>query len=149
MRTVHDILMRKMNKEIWSINPKAMVFEALALMGQKEVGALVVKDDAGKVVGIISERDYARKVILKGKASKETAVQEIMTPIADMFVVKPENTVEECMVIMTGKKVRHLPVFKDNGFVGLVSIGDVVKSIIAEQEMLIEQLSEYIAGKYI
>jgi CBS domain-containing protein len=149
MRTVHDILMRKLNKEIWSIHPKAMVFEALALMGQKEVGALVVKDDADKVVGIISERDYARKVILRGKASKETAVEEIMTPIADMFVVKPENTVEECMVIMTGKKVRHLPVFKDNGFVGVISIGDVVKSIIAEQEMLIEQLSDYIAGKYI
>ncbi len=149
MRTVHDILMRKVNKEIWSISPKATVFDALALMGQKEVGALVVKDDAGKVVGIISERDYARKVILKGKASKETAVEEIMTPVADMFVVKPENTVEECMVIMTGKKVRHLPVFKDNGFVGIISIGDVVKSIIADQEMLIEQLSEYIAGKYI
>ncbi len=149
MRTVHDILMRKVNKEIWSIGPKAMVFDALALMGQKEVGALVVKDDAGKVVGIVSERDYARKVILKGKASKETAVEEIMTPIADMFVVKPENTVEECMVIMTGKKVRHLPAFKNSEFVGIVSIGDVVKSIIAEQEMLIEQLSDYIAGKYI
>lgn len=149
MRTVHDILMRKVNKEIWSIGPKAMVFDALALMGEKEVGALVVKDDAGKVVGIVSERDYARKVILKGKASKETAVEEIMTPIADMFVVKPENTVEECMVIMTGKKVRHLPVFRNSEFVGIVSIGDVVKSIIAEQEMLIEQLSDYIAGKYI
>lgn len=149
MRTVHDILMRKVNKEIWSIGPKAMVFDALAVMGQKEVGALVVKDDADKVVGIVSERDYARKVILKGKASKETAVEEIMTPIADMFVVKPENTVEECMVIMTGKKVRHLPVFKNSEFVGVVSIGDVVKSIIAEQEMLIEQLSDYIAGKYI
>ncbi len=149
MRTVHDILLRKVNKEIWSISPKATVFDALALMGQKEIGALVVKDEAGKVVGIISERDYARKVILKGKASKETAVEEIMTPSTEMYTVRPENTVQECMVLITGKKVRHLPVFKDNQFVGVVSIGDVVKSIIAEQETLIEQLSNYIAGKYV
>jgi len=98
--------------------------------------------------GIFSERDYARKVILKGKSSKETKVEEIMTPASEMFAVKPENSVEECMILMTGKHVRHLPVFEKNKFICVVSIGDVVKSIISEQEALIEQLSGYIAGKY-
>jgi CBS domain-containing protein len=148
MNTVRDMLKNK-QKEIWFISPKAMVFEALSLMGEKEVGALMVIDDAGKVVGIISERDYARKVILKGKTSRETPVEEIMTPAGQMFTVKPENTVEECMVLITGKKVRHLPVFDGDAFAGVISIGDVVKSIISEQERLIEHLSNYIAGKYV
>jgi CBS domain-containing protein len=147
MKSVKEIL-RDKTKEVWSILPYASVYDALKLMGEKQIGALMVIDDHAKVAGIISERDYARKVILKGKTSKETKVEEIMTPASEMYVVKPSNSVEECMILMTGKHVRHLPVFDNNQFVGVVSIGDVVKSIIAEQGVLIEQLSNYIAGKY-
>jgi CBS domain-containing protein len=148
MRIVRDMLRNK-KADIHSIGPKATVFEALTLMGQKEVGALMVMDEASNVVGIVSERDYARKIALLGKTSKETAVEDIMTPVADIYKVKPETTVEDCMVLITAKKVRHLPVFEGGNFIGLVSIGDVVKSIIAEQETLIEHLSNYIAGKYV
>ncbi len=147
MKSVREVLKTK-TKEVWSILPYATVFDALKLMGEKKIGALMVIDDHGKVAGIISERDYARKVILKGKASKETKVEEIMTPASEMFAVKPDNSVEECMILMTGKHVRHLPVFEKDKFIGVVSIGDVVKSIISEQEALIEHLSGYIAGKY-
>jgi CBS domain-containing protein len=147
MKSVREVLKTK-TKEVWSILPYATVFDALKLMGEKKIGALMVIDDKGKVAGIISERDYARKVILKGKASKDTRVEEIMTPASEMFAVKPENSVEECMILMTGKHVRHLPVFEKDKFIGVVSIGDVVKSIISEQEALIEHLSGYIAGKY-
>jgi CBS domain-containing protein len=147
MKNVKEVLKAK-TKEVWSISPYAPVFDALKLMGEKQIGALMVMDDRGKVAGIISERDYARKVILKGKTSKETKVEEIMTPASEMFAVKPDNTVEECMILMTGKHVRHLPVFENNQFVGVVSIGDAVKSIISEQGALIEHLSNYIAGKY-
>jgi len=145
MKTVKDILKTK-RKEVWFVAPDATVFDALKLMGEKEIGALMVME-AGKAVGIVSERDYARKVILKGRSSKETLVKEIMT--SHMFSVKPENTVEECMVLITAKRVRHLPVFDKDTFIGVVSIGDVVKSIISEQERLIAQLSDYIAGKYV
>ena len=148
MKTVKDILKNKNQKEVWSVQPKATVFEALSLMGEREIGALMVIDEKGKVAGIISERDYARKVILKGKASRETAVKEIMTPADQMYTVKPETTVDDCMVLITGKHIRHIPVFDNEKFVGVISIGDIVKSIIAEQEMLIEHLSNYIAGKY-
>ncbi len=148
MKTVKDIVKNKNQKEVWSILPKATVFEALALMGEKEIGALMVIDEKGKVAGIISERDYARKVILKGKASRETAVKEIMTPADQMYTVKLETSVDDCMVLITGKHIRHIPVFDNEKFVGVISIGDIVKSIIAEQETLIEHLSNYIAGKY-
>jgi CBS domain-containing protein len=148
MKTVKDILKNKNQKEVWSVQPKATVFEALALMGEKEIGALMVIDEKGKVAGIISERDYARKVILKGKASRETPVKDIMTPADQMYTVKPETSVGDCMVLITGKHIRHIPVFDNEKFVGVISIGDIVKSIIAEQETLIEQLSNYIAGKY-
>ena len=147
MKSVREVLKVK-QKEVWSILPFAAVYDALKLMGEKQIGALMVIDDHGKVAGIISERDYARKVILKGKTSKETKVEEIMTPASEMYSVKPDNSVEECMILMTGKHVRHLPVFEKDKFIGVVSIGDVVKSIIAEQETLIEHLSSYIAGKY-
>jgi CBS domain-containing protein len=148
MKTVKDILKTK-SKEVFSVTPKAMVFEALTMMGAKEIGALMVIDENQKVVGIISERDYARKVILKGKTSRETPVEEIMTPVDNMFTVKPETTVQDAMVLITGKRIRHLPVFDGGKFLGLVSIGDLVKSIISEQELLIEHLSNYIAGKYV
>lgn len=145
--TVRDLLKSK-KPDVWTIGPKARVFDALVLMDQKEVGALMV-EDKGEIVGIITERDYARKVSLKGKTSKDALVEEVMTPASDMYRVKPETTVEDCMVLITGKKIRHLPVYEDSKFVGIVSIGDVLKSIISEQETLIEHLSNYIAGKYV
>lgn len=148
MKIVKEILKEK-KKDVWSVSPKSTVFDALKLMGEKEIGALMVIDENGKVRGIISERDYARKVILRGKTSRETAVEEIMTPYENMFTVKPENNVDECMVLITGKRIRHLPVFDGDKFLGIISIGDVVKSIILEQEKLIEHLSNYIAGKYV
>lgn len=148
MKTVRDVLKNKNQQEVWSVQPKATVFEALALMGEKEIGALMVIDEQGKVAGIISERDYARKVILKGKASRDTAVKEIMTPVDHMYKVMPETTIDECMVLITGKRIRHVPVFDGDGFVGIVSIGDIMKSTLDEKDTLIEQLSNYIAGKY-
>lgn len=148
MKTAKEMLKNK-SKEIWSVTPDNSVFEALKLMGEKEIGALMVMDENSKVYGIISERDYARKVILKGKTSRDTKVSEIMTPVDSMFTVKPETTVEDCMVLITAKRIRHVPVFEDDQFVGLISIGDVVKSIISEKDMLIEHLSNYIAGKYV
>jgi len=144
MSTVKDILSAK-NSDIQSIPPNAMVFEALQKMSEKEIGALVVMENE-KVVGIISERDYARKIILLGKTSKETMVKEVMS--SNLFSVNPDSSLEEAMVLMTGKHVRHLPVFENNKFVGIISIGDVVKSIISNKDFLIDQLSNYIAGKY-
>ena len=143
---VKDLLKVK-TKEVFSISPKQTVYDALKLMGEREVGALMVMEEGGKVVGIITERDYARKVILKGKRSPDTPVEEIMTPVDSMYTVKLETSVEDCMVLMTGKHVRHLPVFEKGQYVGLVSIGDAVKSVISSQEMLIDQLSKYIAGR--
>ena len=148
MKTVRELLKDRQQRQVWSVSPRDTVFEALALMGEKEIGALMVMDNDSRVVGIFTERDYARKIILKGKTSRETFVEEVMTPADKMFSIKPDTTVDECMVLMTGKHVRHLPVFEGGTFVGLVSIGDVVKSIIAEQETLIEHLGSYIAGKY-
>ncbi|MGD0781516.1 MAG: CBS domain-containing protein [Candidatus Aminicenantales bacterium] len=147
MKTVKDLLQTK-SSNVWSIPPKAKVFDALKFMSEKQIGALMVMDEKGQTVGIMSERDYARKVILLGKRSKETAVEDIMTPVDQMFYIKPENTVEECMVLMTVKHIRHLPVCHEGKLLGLVSIGDAVKSIISEKDELIEQLSNYIAGKY-
>jgi CBS domain-containing protein len=121
------------------------VFEALKLMSEKAIGALMVLDEAEAVRGILSERDYARKIPLQGKASRETAVAEIMTPVELMHTVAPTSTLEDCMVLMTAKHVRHLPVFEGPCFVGLVSIGDVVKAIISEKQSLIDQLNDYIA----
>jgi CBS domain-containing protein len=148
MKTVKDILKLK-TSDVWSVSPKSTVFEALTIMGEKEIGALMVIDENGEVVGIITERDYARKIILKGKTSRETPVEEIMTPKANMRTVKLDNTIDDCMVIITGKRIRHLPVFEGDKFLGLISIGDVVKGRMAEHEKLIEQLSDYIAGKYV
>ena len=147
MKLVRDILENK-QKDVWTINSKKTIFNALVTLKEKEIGALIVVDDQGNVVGLFSERDYARKVILKGKSSKTTLVEELMTKIENAHTVKPENTIDECMVIVTGKHVRHLPVFEGTKFIGIISIGDIVKEKISEQEFLIEQLSEYIAGKY-
>jgi CBS domain-containing protein len=118
-------------------------------MKNKNIGALVVMDDSSKVVGIISERDYARNLSLEWKSLKETFVEEIMTPLKKLCTIRPENSIDDCMVIVTGKHVRHLPVIDGDNLVGLISIGDIVKEKISEQEFLIEQLNNYITGKYI
>ncbi len=147
MQTTRDLLKGKA-KQVWSIAPTATVFEALKLMAEKEIGALMVMDKKGKVLGIITERDYARKIILKGKTSSKALVKEIMTPADKMYSVKPETPVEDCMVLMTGKRIRHVPVFEGEKYVGLISIGDVVKSTISSKDLLIEHLSNYISGTY-
>jgi CBS domain-containing protein len=148
MKTVKDLL-KEMKREVCSILPKATVFEALKIMGEKEIGSLMVLDEKNKVCGILSERDYARKVILQGKTSRETLVEEIMTPFEKMYTIKPETTVEDCMVLITAKRIRHLPVFDGGKFVGIISIGDVIKSMLLERDSMIEHLSDYISGKYV
>ena len=143
MKTVGELLKNK-GREIWSISPLATVFQALELMAQKEVGALlVVAND--KLIGIFSERDYARKVILKGRASKDTAVNELMTQT--VFYVSPENTLEDCMTLMTSKQIRHLPVLENGRLAGIVTLGDVVKRIMSDQEFRIHELEKYVIGE--
>ena len=142
MKTVKHLLDAK-GHNVWIIAPNASVYEALKLMADKDVGALLVLE-GGKLVGIISERDYARKVILKGKFSKDTPVHEIMT--TRLVYVHPEQTIQECMALMTDQHIRHLPVLAGADLVGLVSIGDLVKAIISEQEFLIQNLQDYIMG---
>jgi CBS domain-containing protein len=142
VKTIGQLLNVK-GHDVWTITPDATVYDALKLMAEKEVGALVVAE-AGRVVGIISERDYARKVILKGKFSKDTLVSEIMTP--RVIAVHLEQAIEECMALMTDKHIRHLPVIENDQLVGIVSIGDLVKAIISEQEFLIDNLQAYIVG---
>jgi CBS domain-containing protein len=140
MKTVKQILQSK-SLGILSISPDATVYDALKLMAEKEVGALLVME-ADKVVGIISERDYARKVILHGKSSKEIHVSDIMT--SKIVYVNTAQTVDECMALMTDKRVRHLPVYDGDRLVGVVSIGDLVKEAISEREYIIKQLESYI-----
>jgi CBS domain-containing protein len=142
MKKVRDILEVK-GRDIWSIGPGASVFDALKLMAEKDVGALVVLD-GDKLGGIISERDYARKIVLLGRASPTTQVKEIMT--TDVVCVDPEQNVDECMAVVTEKRIRHLPVLENGELIGLISIGDLVKSIITEQQFIIEQLERYITG---
>jgi len=142
MKTVKQILQSKTRGVgILSISPDATVYDALKLMAEKEVGALLVME-ADKVVGIISERDYARKVILHGKSSKEIHVSDIMT--SKIVYVNTAQTVDECMALMTDKRVRHLPVYEGDRLVGVVSIGDLVKEAISEREYIIKQLESYI-----
>jgi signal-transduction protein with cAMP-binding, CBS, and nucleotidyltransferase domain len=144
MITVKDILSEK-GLKVWTISPDAKVLDALNLMAEKGLGALVVflQDD---IVGIVSERDYARKVILKGRHSHDTKIRDIMT--APVYGVHLETTADECMALMTDKHIRHLPVSKDGKLVGVISIGDVVKAIIDQQKVTIENLENYIMGKY-
>jgi CBS domain-containing protein len=143
--TVEEILEQK-GRDVWTISPKATVMEALKLMAEKHVGALVVMHD-DQVAGIISERDYARKVVLRGRTSINTHVKEIMTD--KVYYVGLKTTAEECLILTTQQSIRHLPVLENGKLVGLISIGDVVKSIIGEQETEIRELSDYITGKYI
>jgi CBS domain-containing protein len=143
MTIVQDLLDDK-GRHVWSIAPDASVYEALQMMSDRHIGALMVTEGA-KLVGVISERDYARKVILKGKASKATAVGEIMT--SRVIYVTPLQTIEECMALMTNHGVRHLPVLDNDNLAGVVSIGDIVKAKISHQEFIIEQLEHFIAGR--
>jgi CBS domain-containing protein len=142
--TVGTILKRK-GSEVFSIAPDATVYEAIEMLADRHVGALLVIVE-GKLAGVISERDYARKVILKGRASKETRVDEIMT--SDVITVSPEHRVDECMALMTENRIRHLPVVDGGKVTGMISIGDVVKWIISAQEEAIGHLENYITGKY-
>lgn len=142
MVTIRQLLNSK-GHDVWSVGPGASVFEAIEIMADKGVGALVVLED-GKLVGILSERDYARKVVLKERASKQTPVDEIMT--REVVYALPGQTVEECLAVMTEKRIRHLPVLDGDKLVGIISIGDLVKSVIAEQQHVIEQLEHYISG---
>ncbi len=142
--TIASVLKNK-GARIWSIDPEATIYDAIALMAEKSIGALVVVSE-GRLVGIISERDYARKVILQGRSSKDTHVREIMT--SSVITVSPEQTVDECMRIITDNRVRHLPVMRGDDVMGVISIGDLVRATIAEQAATIDHLHSYIAGKY-
>jgi CBS domain-containing protein len=140
MKTVRQLLQLK-GGAVHSVTPQTMVFGALKLMAEKNIGAVLVVAD-GKVAGIMTERDYARKVILHGKSSHDMPVREIMSD--KVVTVQPEQTVEDCMALMTGRRIRHLPVMDGEKLVGLLSIGDLVKEVIAEQEQTIKQLESYI-----
>jgi CBS domain-containing protein len=142
MITAGHILQEKGNR-IWSVAPATMVYDALALMAENNLGAVLVMEEA-RIVGIFSERDYARKVTLKGKSSRETPVREIMT--GDVLFVRPNHSIQDCMALMTDKRIRHLPVMEGAKPIGVISIGDVVKAIISEHEFVIRQLENYIAG---
>ena len=142
MITVKDLLDKK-GREYYYVKPQATVFEALQKMAEKECGALMVIED-GKLVGMFSERDYARKIILAGKSSKEAVVAELMTKL--MVTVKPSTSINDCMALMTEKRVRHLPVLDHNEIAGMISIGDVVNAVIREQNITIKDLENYITG---
>ena len=144
MKTAAEILRTKSGQAVHTIAPTASVFDAVTLMAQKGIGALLVMEGE-KIVGIVTERDYARKIILMGRTSKETLVRVIMT--AEVMYVRPDHSSEECMALMTENRVRHLPVIDNGKLIGLLSIGDLVKDIISEQRFTIEQLEHYIRGE--
>ena len=143
MKTVADILRSKSSQAIYTIGPDATVLEAISLMAEKGIGALVVTH-ADAVVGIVSERDYARKIILMERSSYDTPVSDIMT--AEVMYVDPRKTNQDCMALMTENRMRHLPVLENGRLLGLISIGDLVKDIITEQKFIIDQLQQYITG---
>jgi CBS domain-containing protein len=143
MKTAADLLKSKAHQSVHTIAPTASVFDAVKLMADKDIGALLVME-GDKVAGIITERDYARKVALMSRSSRETPVREIMT--SAVMYVRPSQTSEECMVLMTENRLRHLPVMDGSELLGLISIGDIVKDIISEQKFIIQQLEHYISG---
>ena len=144
MTTVRDVLDHK-GRNVFAVGPDAPVYRALELMSEKHVGALMVLDEDRRLIGVVSERDYARKIALEGKSSKETPVRDIMT--TKLFCVGPSQNLEECMALMTDKSVRHLPVLDGERLDGVISIGDVVKSMLSQQEFIIEQLEHFIHGR--
>ena len=143
MKSAAQILNSKPDQTVHTVTPSTSVFDAVKLMAEKNIGALLVMEDV-KIVGIITERDYARKIVLMGRSSKETPVHDIMT--SPVMYVHPNQTNEECMALMTDNRVRHLPVMDSDELLGLISIGDLVKDIISEQKFIIQQLEKYIAG---
>ncbi|HNT22739.1 MAG TPA: CBS domain-containing protein [Anaerolineales bacterium] len=145
MKTVEEILNAK-GRQVWTISPQATVIDALKLMADRNVGCLVVLEN-DRIVGIISERDYARKIALRGKSSVNTPVKDIMS--TTVYHIHLQNTVDDCLQLMTQQTIRHLPVEESGKLLGLISIGDVVKAVIDEQSTTITQLSDYISGKYI
>ena len=144
MNTVSQLLKNKGSK-VWSISPQSPIYEALELMAEKKIGALPVIEN-NQLVGIFSERDYARKVILKGRSSKVTLIGELMT--SKLYCVSLNDTVDTCMALMTNKRIRHLPVLENDQLLGIVTIGDVVKQVISGHEITIHELEKYIKGGY-
>ncbi|MFC3108240.1 CBS domain-containing protein [Undibacterium arcticum] len=144
MKTVSQILQSKPNQQVYRIAPTAPVLEAVKLMAQHGIGAVLVMDGE-QIVGIMSERDYARKVVLLGRSSSDTPVRDIMS--ANVMYVRPDQTNEDCMVLITENRLRHLPVLDQGKLVGMISIGDLVKDIISEQQFVIQQLQHYISGE--
>ena len=138
-----DQLLREKGSDFWVVAPEATVFQALELMAEKNIGAVLVME-GDHLSGIFSERDYARKVVLEGKSSKDIPVEQIMT--SKVVCVRPEESMEECMALMTNKHIRHLPVIEGDRVVGVISLGDVVKTVISEQGFIISQLEHYITG---
>jgi len=143
MSTIREILKRK-SGEVWSVTPETTVYDALSLMAEKSIGAVLVIGD-NNLRGVMSERDYARKIILKGKSSKDVLVEEIMSP--RVVYVDIDTNIEECMALMINKRIRHLPVYENERLTGIISIGDVVKALIDEKEVVINELENYITGR--
>ena len=143
MRTTVRQLLATKGNDVWTMSPETKVLEALELMAEKNIGAILVLTE-GQLWGVMSERDYARKIVLEGKSSSSTPVSEIMT--RPVLVVHPDQTIDKCMALMTDKRLRHLPVVENDQLVGMVSIGDVVKTIVADQEFMLDQLETYITG---
>jgi len=144
MSTAVAVLRSKVDRGMYTIAPEASVFDAVKLMAERNIGALLVMGEGQKLVGIITERDYARKIVLMARSSKETFVREVMT--SPVMYVKPDQTSEECMALMTEHRLRHLAIIEGGELIGIISIGDLVKDIISEQRFTIQQLEHYIAG---
>lgn len=144
MKTKVKDILRVKGDHVWSVSPNATVFDALKLMADQNIGSVLVMEGE-RLVGILSERDYARKVVLHGKTSRQTPVREIMT--GAVKTVSPEESIDRCMALMTEKRIRHLPVVEEERVIGLISIGDVVKAIIEEQAFLLDQMEAYISGQ--
>lgn len=145
MKTVTQLLQVKPHQKIWSVAPDASAYEAVKLMAEKGIGALLVLKE-GELIGIVSERDYVRKLVLNDKSAKDTPIREIMTK--QVVYIRPEQSIEVCMALMAEKGIRHLPVMDDVELVGVISIRDLVKDIISEKEFIIEQLAHYITTGY-
>ena len=144
MTRIEDFLKQNKNRQIWTISKDQSVRQALVLMSEKNIGAIIIVDNNNFPIGIFSERDYARKIILKGKSSKGTLLEEVMTK--ELITVTRDHKIDQCMEIMTEKKIRHLPILEDKKIVGIISIGDLLKIMIKEQKELIDHLQKFITG---